>query len=174
MPDPEVQTTMGLKEALSLAPRSHQAAFSCLFIFSVLVHWQTLLWPTEGCAVSVQQWNHAAEFTQLLWVQELEQTWSQTVGLWVWAVLPHIQREKSGKALIYLPYWGDNTHVCAMRLSKPLQIGLWKSDSLYKLMGVTNLDPLLTECYIISPLFLLHLSDIAWEYDMVLWFIWYC
>lgn len=55
--------------------------------------------------------------------------------------------------------------MCVMRLSKPLQTGLWKSDSLHSL--VTNLGPLLTDQYIINSLLLLHLSDIVWEYDMV-------
>lgn len=27
---------------------------------------------------------------------------------------------------------------------------------------------------IISSLLILHLSNMVWEYDMVLWYIWYC
>lgn len=63
--------------------------------------------------------------------------------------------------------------LCVMRLSEPLQTGLRKSDSLYSLVGITNVGPLLTDRCIISPLLLLHLSDIVWEYGMVLWYIWY-
>lgn len=58
-----------------------------------------------------------------------------------------------------------------MRLAKPLQTGLWKSDSHSSLVSIINVGLLLTDHYIISPLLLLHLSDTVWEYDMVLCYI---
>lgn len=57
--------------------------------------------------------------------------------------------------------------VCVMRLSQPLQTGLWKSGSLYSLVGITNVGPLLTDPCVISPLFCLSLILFG---SMV----WYC
>lgn len=60
-----------------------------------------------------------------------------------------LYKEASGKVTVFAALWASQ---------------MWVPFSLITLLLIP----------FISPLLLLHLSDIVWEYDVILWYIWYC